>query len=555
MATALIDKNRKTSSMDQFILILEISFVFLLVYTLITLFDASINSINAYGSLTSRFLGEQGVGSLNGGQLESIVRITIVFNLLLFTLSLFFGIWMRKTRDDWSFKKMGFTLRTDKYSFKNLIERGLILGFLVIVIHYIIMTVTIYLVTGSFEEAVLNIHTYYTGSDLYSSNQLNAEFYFGYAEMSIIWPMSAGFFFFAYAHNSLAARFSKGIANILSSLFYVYYLLYFFVITEQGKLEILFNPNTWTIPLVVQLVVLLITMYISFSAFGETKSIVLPFLLNFVLNAVLTFFRSFNSLSYSEYTPLMLIPFFISLTIVVGWFFWRRSTFSTLKNGIRDIKFKNIPIKQTIFYSVIFILLSFMVPGILEYFILGESTSGLISLVTGLIYVLIIIIAILVLTYEPTSVYDVILVSKDGRPISSKIEQFETDDVLISGFFTAIGTISTELGAGDSELKSVKRGDKEIIIVEGVLSNVIALVDKDQKSIRDEISQLHQNFEIKYRDTLTEWSGQQFTEAFDLLDVINKLSIRFNISPQTRWIGTLSLVFSPLIIFLLGFVI
>lgn len=447
--------------MDQFILILEISFVFLLVYTLITLFDASINSINAYGSLSNQFLGEQGVGSLNGGQLESIVRITIVFNLLLFTFSLFFGIWMRKTRDDWSFKKMGFTLRTENYSFKNLIERGLILGFLVVVIHYIIMTITLYLVTGSFEEAVLNVHTYYTGSDLYSSNQLNAEFYFGYAEMGIIWPMSAGFFFFAYTHNSLAARFSKGIANSLSSLFYVYYLLYFFVITEQGKLEILFNPNTWSIPLIVQLVVLLITMYISFSAFGETKSIVLPFLLNFVLNVVLTFFRSYNSLAYTEYTPLMLIPFFISLAIVVGWFIWRRSAFSTLKNGMRDIKLSNIPIKQTIFYSAIFILLSFMVPGILEYFILGESTSGTISLVTGLIYVLIITIAILVLTYEPTSVYDVLLVSKDGRPVASKIEQFETDDVLISGFFTAIGTISTELGAGDSELKSVRRGDRK----------------------------------------------------------------------------------------------
>lgn len=84
---------------------------------------------------------------------------------------------------------------------------------------------------------------------------------------------------------------------------------------------------------------------------------------------------------------------------------------------------------------------------------------------------------------------------------------------------------------------------------------MIALVDKDQKSIRDEISQLHQNFEMKHRDLLTDWNGKQFTEAFDLLDVINKLSIRFNISPQTRWIATLSLVFSPMIIFLLGFVI
>ncbi|MHA2277131.1 MAG: hypothetical protein ACXAC2_15255, partial [Candidatus Kariarchaeaceae archaeon] len=202
--THIIDRIGKieTTSLDRLVQVIEISFIFLVVYSLITLFDAAIASFDLYDPISSEYLGRAGVGSLDGGQWEAIVRVTIVFNLMLFTGSLIFGVWMRKTRDGWNLNELGFTFRTPNYTFRDLAERGLILGFLVITIQYTIMTLAFWIELGSFSDAIVVHHAYYNNvsGELFSSNELQAEYYFGFIEMGIIWPLSAGFFFFAYAH-------------------------------------------------------------------------------------------------------------------------------------------------------------------------------------------------------------------------------------------------------------------------------------------------------------------------------------------------------------------
>jgi len=64
--------------------------------------DAAFIQLNLYEPISSSYLGEPGIGSLYGGHFEAIVRVTLIFNLLLFLFSLTFGLWIRKTRDDWT---------------------------------------------------------------------------------------------------------------------------------------------------------------------------------------------------------------------------------------------------------------------------------------------------------------------------------------------------------------------------------------------------------------------------------------------------------------------
>jgi hypothetical protein len=547
----------ETTSLDRLVQVIEISFIFLVVYSLITLFDAAMASIDLYDPISSEYLGEARVGSLEGGRWEAIVRVTIVFNLLLFSGSLIFGVWMRKTRDGWNLSELGFTFRTPNYSFRDLAERGLILGFLVITIQYTIMTIAFWIELGSFSDAVLVHHAYFNGKtgELFTSKALQAEYYFGFVEMGIIWPLSAGFFFFAYAHNSLASKFPRGMANLLASLFYVYYLLVFFMLPHPGKLEQIFDADTWTLPLVTQMVVFLIMLYISFSAFAETKSVVLPLLLNFILNVVVTMFRAGNSLMYEEYTPLMLVPYLISLGIVLIYYFRKSKVFSTVKQGWDDLTSVRIPFKQAFGFSILFITLSFLVPGILEYILANpQEQDYVLPVVTSAIYITIIIFAIIVLTYEPTQVYDVLLISNDGRPIESHLELFQSDDVLISGFFSALSAVSEEFTKDSSTLQSVKKGEQDIMIEDGVLTKIVALVDRDRVSLRKMINGIHKPFEVQNRKLLQEWDGTYIAEANGLIMEIGAMEIKFSVDPQTKWIAILSIIFAPIIIILLGLI-
>ncbi|MFX0207490.1 MAG: hypothetical protein ACFFDT_15995 [Candidatus Hodarchaeota archaeon] len=561
----------KATNLDQLIQVLEISFIFLICWVLITLVDAAFVELDLYVPIANDFLGDQGIGNLDGGNFEQIVRVTLIFNLLLFAFSLSFGLWMRRTRDGWSWSQLGYTHQTPNYEFKEIVSRAIVLGLLVIVIWYTIMTPFTYLVTQDLTLA-LYVHAFHADGVLFTAHQLNAEYYFGMIEMGFIWPLSAGFFFFAYVHNSFKARFPPGVASLISSVFYVIYLAFFFMLLGPDKLvrlpQAIINPMFWG-----PLLVFFIVLYISFSAFSETGSIVLPFLLNFMFNFVLTGLKALNSLIFATVEPslhfLMLIPYFIALTILIVWYILRKEGYSTLSVGFNDLK--NVFSKETrkdvsILYMIVIILLffflSFFVPGILEHVIANSGPGNLYSsefaaIVFAFTLVVILGIAIIVLTYEPTKVYDVLLVkTPEGIPIAIRQKLFQSDEVLISGFFTAISSVSKELDEEHTDLRSIKRGEREIIIEDGVFTRIIALADRDQSKIRQAVVNMQRKFESLHSKVLSGWIGDRnaIPEARTFVESVGKLEIRFDIPQQTRWIGVLTLILTPLMIILISFI-
>lgn len=546
----------ESNDLDRLIQVLEIAFVFLLTFTLITLVDQVLEGINLYQPLSDSFLGERGVGSLNGGQWEPIVRVTLIFNALLFGFSLTFGLWMRRTRDGWSWSQLGYTLTTPGYTFRDLVRRAILLGLLVIVIYYTLLSGLIFLLKGSVTE-IFYFHGFVTSSgEHFSSRQLLAEFYFGVVEMGFIWPLSAGFFFFAYTHNSLNARFPTGVANILSTAFYVFYLIFFFMLFGPGKLTQL--ETAMTDPIFYgNIIIFLIILYISFSAFAETKSVVLPFLLNFVLNVGLTLFRSINSLAFESGSPLTLGFYLGSVGIVVAWYLVKKSDFSTIRIGFTHLRDKgNLSYKTITLFTLLFLFLAFGIPSIIEQLLYNVNTSyvdtWIVPLSFSLLLAFLILFAMIVLSYEPTQTYDVLLVSKDGGlPIASQLRLFQSDEVLISGFFSALSSFNEELEKG-SEVRSIKRGEREIIIEDGVFTRIIALVDKDYDSLRQKISVTHKKFEVQLADKLKKWIGEPLPEGKSYVDAISKMQVTFNLSQQARWISTLALVIAPISILLVG---
>ncbi|MHA1237149.1 MAG: hypothetical protein ACTSQ9_05775, partial [Candidatus Hodarchaeales archaeon] len=305
------------------------------------------------------------------------------------------------------------------------------------------------------------------------------------------------------------------------------------------------------------------------SAFAETGSVVLPFLLNFVFNVGLTAFKAMNSLIFislpeSSYIG-MIIPYLLTILIIIIWYIFKREDFSTLRLGgkhLRDIfrleSRKNISLRASGLLFLLFFTLSFIAPGFIEYIVSKPETflPQFVSIVYAFTYVLIIGLALIVLTYDPSEVYDVLLVKiPDGIPIASKIELFQSDEVLISGFFTAISSVSKELDEDRTDLKSVRRGDREILIEDGVFTRIIALVDRDQIRIRQAMQSLLRKFEVNHSKELASWIGDlsAIPEKAQLVDEISQLSIKFDIPNQTRLIGVLTLILTPLMIILIGF--
>ncbi len=552
--------SRESTGLDQLVQILEISFIFLFCFSLIALIDTTFESLKLYEGIANLWLGEDNVGSLDGGNWEAIVRVTFIFNFLLFGFSLTFGTWIRRTRDKWTWKRFGYAFSTNDYSFISLVRRGILLGLIAMFIFYIARMVAMLL------QGVDPLYAFvYVTSNLtfYTPKQLNAEYYFGFVEMGLIWPISAGFFFFAYNYTSLRERFPKGVANVLSTLFYVFYLQFFFLIPNPDKINQfwlrLSNPSEYSTFWVMSFA-LLIILYINFSAFAETKSIILPFTMNFVLNVGTTLLQAINTLYFNSIgLGVLVLPAILTATIL-GWWIISRKDFSTLYYGLRDLRDLGTHYPIRVFgLLMIFVSLSFLFPGIINE-ILYYSTTGVITLpktVIPLLYtgnfILLILLAIVVLTYEPTKVWDVLLISKrQGIPISSHIELFETDDVLISGFFTALSAVDEELSK-DGGLSAIQRGDRVIIIEEGVLTKVIALADRDKDTIRSAIQKLHRRYEAQNVDRLSkDIFVDGVKEDNELVERISDLEVTFEVPQQTRWIGTISVLVASLTIFLVG---
>ncbi|MCE7733609.1 MAG: hypothetical protein GPJ54_01945 [Candidatus Heimdallarchaeota archaeon] len=550
---------RKSTQLDQLVQIVEISFIFLVTFSLIALADTVLSSLDLYQGIAQNYLGEVNVGSLRGGNYEEIVRITLIFNLLLFTFSLIFGLWIRRTKDGWSWGDLGYSLNTPGYSFLSLVRRGILLGLIAVILFFAVLTPISFYLNGSENGFLIFAYAKEDGT-LFNSDALKAEYYFGVVEMGFIWPLSAGFFFFAYAYNSLKARFPTGVANILSTLFYVFYLVFFFIIQEGDKITRLVDLIIHPLDFIAQwgmIFSLILVLYINFSSFAETKSIVLPFTMNFVFNVGLTVVRSINSIIFDSSDILMIIiPVSIVILIVV-WFVIKPNDFSTIKLGWKHLRQINYSKIKLVGFFLLFMLLSFLFPGIINELLFNETILDpwVIPALYAFNFFLIILLSVVVLTYEPTEVYDVLLVSNNGIPISSRIKLFETDDVLISGFFTAIASVDQELSS-DSGLKSIKRGKMEILFEEGVNSRIIALVDRDQPSIRQAIQEKFRDFEINtsLKEIEGASSGKVPESAVQLVKEIGELSIKFSIPQQTKWIATLAVSLGPIMMLLIGLI-
>ncbi len=245
----------------------------------------------------------------------------------------------------------------------------------------------------------------------------------------------------------------------------------------------------------------------------------------------------------------------------------RREVLSTLKVGYNDLK--NVLSKETredvsIIYMIgiilLFFFLSFFVPGVLEHVIANTDIygSGFAAIIFAFSLMVILGIAIIVLTYEPTKVYDVLLVKiPDGIPIATRQKLFQSDEVLISGFFTAISSVSKELDEDHkADLRSIKRGEREIIIEDGVFTRIIALADRDQSKIRQAVVNMQRRFESIHSKALSNWMGDMsaIPESKNFVESVGKLEIKFDIPQQTRWIGVLTLILTPLMIVLISFI-
>lgn len=552
----------EATTLDQFVQVLEISFIFLLSFALITLLDTVFANLNFYAPISGYFLGVRGVGPLNGGEWESIVRVTLIFNLLLFTFSMTFGLWMRKTRDGWTWAQMGYTLKTPGYKRSDIIRRGFALGLLVLFIYFTLLLILSVVQYGFSIEKLTQVLNYTTASGVpYTSKELLSEYYFGFVEMGFIWPLSAGFFFFAYTHNSLKARFPIGVANVLSTLFYVFYLAFFFMLSGTTPKFVQLasavqNPFFWA-----NLIVFFIILYISFSAFAETGSVAIPFLLNFVLNAGLTIIKSANTLLFPVGDTRMFLSYFLLGLFLLIWFIYKKIDFSTVSKGWKQLKsWGNYSVKNVFGLSILFFSLAFILPGIIDY-IINEATVQnaldikIVPFTFAFLFVLLIILAVIVLTYDPAKVYDVLIISKDGLPVASKLKLFQSDEVLISGFFSAISSFNESVLEGESgDVKSIKRGDREIIIEDGFLTRTVALIDNDHPKIRSTISTMLKDFELKNFEILKNWNGEQFVSGNNYVEQVSYLENRFNIPQQTIWLSVLTLLLSPLMIILIGLI-
>ena len=383
--------------------------------------------------------------------------------------------------------------------------------------------------------------------------------------MGFIWPLSAGFFFFAYTHNSLKARFPIGVANILSTLFYVFYLAFFFMLNNLdlsgnplpkfNQLSTdLMNPFFWG-----NLIIFFIILYISFSAFAETESVAIPFLLNFVLNVGLVALKSFNTLFFPLNSPFIFVSYILLGLLLAVWIIIKKTDFSTLNDGWNHLRnWGHYKIKNLLGLSLVFFGLAFIIPGIIDYIVNQSAVQHtldirFVPLTFAILFILLIVIAVVVLTYDPAKIYDVLIISKDGLPIASKLKLFQSDDILISGFFSAISSFNDAVLEGESgEVKSIKRGEREIILEDGYQVRTIALIDKDNNKIRQSISNMMKDFELRNYERLKNWNGERFEDGNNYVEKVSQLENTFNVPQQTIWLTVLTLALSPLMIILIG---
>ena len=101
---------------------------------------------------------------------------------------------------------------------------------------------------------------------------------------------------------------------------------------------------------------------------------------------------------------------------------------------------------------------------------------------------------LIVLTYRPSRIYDVLLVSEGGMPIAAHREIFDADEAMISGFLSALESFSQEIDIFEkSTFDAIRKARYSVIFEEGVLeTKLVAVLDHDRSPMRARIrAQLH----------------------------------------------------------------
>ncbi len=81
-------------------------------------------------------------------------------------------------------------------------------------------------------------------------------------------------------------------------------------------------------------------------------------------------------------------------------------------------------------------------------------------------------------------------------------------------------------------------------------------MDRDHPRIFQAILSLQRKFETTHSEALSGWIGDRdsIPQALNFVEDIALLEIKFDISQQARWLAVITLLFTPLMIGLIGLI-
>lgn len=550
----------KRETTDKLVLIIEISFIFLLSFSFVYLLDLVLKTTELKGLYHN--WAAKSIGSERWYySYKRIFRAVFLFTGLLFGVSLLFGLWMRRTRDRWSMRDFGFKKEYPTHAIYQGVFLGLLSAGLLIVILF-----PIEVMTYGFSTAIRDL-----GFQGLNPQEMNAEILWQTLHL-FIWSLSAELYFFAYMSTSLESKVGKSQARWMSSALLVLYLFLFNYLAfpktagtnfldpirenwtsfSQNSTEIIFRLG-WLLWLFIAFILFL-------HAFLVTKNIIVPIIAHITVNITLLIIAIINA---GVTSSMALIPFLFVWILVIGWFILDFRSKNLLRNAFvgrteeivpEETETPEIPSISTnpltsLALFLLLVLLAFVAPFAIVLYLSGVVEAATVASICALDFLLCFTLGLVVLTYSPSRVYDVLLVSEGGLPIAARREIFEADESMISGFFSALESFSQEIDAFEkSAFQTIRKTRYSIVFDDGVLgTKIVAVLDHDRSPMRNQIrSKLHE-FEKQYRGQLEQWTGKQFDAASQFVEEISKLDVRFEISSETKWLAFMSYFFLSLI--------
>ncbi len=547
----------KRETTDKIVLITEISFIFLLSFSSVYLLDLVLKTTNLYPYLKELTLAPTRVYS---GRL--IFRVVFLFTGFLFGASLLFGLWMRWTRERWSWSDFGFKKEHPFHA----IQQGVFLGLLSAGI-YIVVLFPIEAKVYGVSAALADL-----GFQGLTKQDIVAEITWQTLFL-LVWSFSAELYFFAYMATSLESKIGKGPARWMPGILLVLYLFlfnflafpkpgadkfYLDVITDNFR-NFIRNPEMiifragWLLWLFIIFVLLI-------HAFLVTKNVLVPIVGHITVNIVLLIIAIIDANVTSNKA---LVPFLLVWILIIGWLIFDVRSKNLLRSAFigrteeslpEDTETPEIPSISTnpltsIALFILLVFLAFVTPFTIVLTLSGVVEAATVASICALDFLLCFTLGLIVLTYSPSKVYDVLLVSEGGLPIAARREIFMADESMISGFFSALESFSQEIDTFEkSTFQTIRKARYSIVFDDGVLgTKIVAVLDHDRSPMRDQIrSKLHE-FEKNNRDMLEKWTGKQFDAANQFVEEISKLDERFEISSETKWLAFMSYFFLSLI--------